>query len=347
MIANISPDVQQRIADDCQRFQLSEHASALLGIARRLQHDGYRFTAVTPETQAAVNARPANRTARDLRDVFGWNRPFYARDLPPAVVDELVVAGALDQLHDGRLRSRIRFSTIADLLILHDGAVPGSHDTVEFGPDSYRFVRLLRSALPEVAGGEGSLLEIGAGTGAASLCLRERFDRLVMTDINAKAVRYAQLNAILAGCEHAETACGHLAGGVSGRFEAVVANPPYVIDPAGRWYRDGSDLGIGMAARMLEAGLPRLAPTGRLVLYAVTAVIDGTDRLRALLTPTLEQAGLPWRYEEVDVDVVVPGLTGPAYEHVERIAMAAVVVGPGTETRQDDNELCVLWGPFE
>ena len=348
MITNMSANSLENITEECPRSQLSEEASALLSIARRLQHEHYHFTTVTPDTHALVNARPGNRIARNLRDIFGWNRPFHPRDLPAALVDELLIADALDQLFDGRLRSRIRFSTIGDLIILHDGFPTTNRDAVFFGPDTYRFVRLLRDALPDVLAEDSALLEIGAGSGAASLCLKDRFSRLVMTDINPKAVRYAQLNAILAECSHTEAVCGNLVGSVTGLFDAIIANPPYLIDPSGRLYRDGGGLGIEVAVRMVEAGLPHLAPGGRLVLYTGAPVIDGEDLLHTMLAPVLQRFGLPYRYEVLDVDVFGSDLSGPAYAQIERIAVVALLVGADSATKtKDDDDLCVVLDPPE
>ena len=43
----------------------------------------------TPATVARVNARPGNEWARDLRDVFGWSRPFADGVVPPGLVEAM------------------------------------------------------------------------------------------------------------------------------------------------------------------------------------------------------------------------------------------------------------------
>ncbi len=82
---------------------LEEHA--LLFVGGWLQQQGYRFATVTPATQARVNARLESARAGDLRDVFGWSRPF-----PPC----LLYARVLGWLRQADLlRSAERTRTIA------------------------------------------------------------------------------------------------------------------------------------------------------------------------------------------------------------------------------------------
>jgi hypothetical protein len=56
--------------------QLNGADDALIRLGRALKLAGYRFTTVTPANHERVNRQAANATARDLRYVFGWSRPF-------------------------------------------------------------------------------------------------------------------------------------------------------------------------------------------------------------------------------------------------------------------------------
>lgn len=299
--------------------------SALFQVGRQLQCLEYRFTTVTPDTHATLNARAADAIATDLRGVFGWNRPFQPTLLPERLLSALRSANALDQLDGGLLRTRVRCSSIGDRLFLHSAFPTRERDAVFLGPDTYRFVHLLRRTL---AGG-GRLLELGAGTGAAALCLTDRYDHVVMTDINPLAVRFARINATLAGCDHAEVHCVDLAARLEGPFDAIIANPPYIIDPDHRLYRDGGDLGITVALRMVAAALPLLAPDGCLVLYTGAPIVDGRDLLAEALAPLIRSAGRLAHYDELDVDVFGSELASQVYTkaRVERLAVVAVTVG--------------------
>ncbi|MBA3697390.1 MAG: class I SAM-dependent methyltransferase [Planctomycetes bacterium] len=302
--------------------------AALFLAGRLLQLCDYRFTTVTPDTHAVILKRMGPRAARDLCEVFGWNLPFHAGLLPHRLLAALHAADALDMLPEGRLRSRIRFSTIGSRIVLHSGYPTRERDAVFFGPDTYRFVHLLRRTL---AGG-ARLLEIGAGTGAAALSLAERYDEVVLTDINAQAVRYARINAALAGCDQVQVLCTDLATTVDGGFDAIIANPPFIIDAEHRLYRDGGELGITVALRMVEAALPLLAPDGCLVLYSGAPVVAGRDLLADALAPMLRASGRPAQYEELDVDVFGGDLANPVYSQaqVERLAVVSVIVGNTT-----------------
>jgi len=308
---------------------LSPEEVDLLRLGRSLRQTGYHFTTVSPDTHTLVNGRSANESALDVRDIFGWNRPFTQNVLPSAMWDDLQNTDMFERLEDGRFRARMRFSTIDKHLILHSSFPTHTHDAVFFGPDTYRFVQMLRRTL----GGGSALLEIGAGTGAAALCIGERFRRLVMTDINPRAVRCARINAALAGHTQVEVHCADIVGTVTGTFDAIIANPPYMIDPGRRLYRDGGCLGIDVTLRMVQGALPLLAPGGRLVFYTGSPVIAGEDRLKAALIPLLTQAGLQCRYEELDVDIFGSDLKASAYGQIERIAVVAIVAGtPATMT---------------
>lgn len=308
--------------------RLIEHTPqdvALFQVGRLIQQSGYRFTTVTPDSHAVILARIGRRSARDLREVFGWNLPFEPAVLSDALLAALSAANMIEQLVDGRLRSRIRCSTIGDRVFLHSAYPTSDQDAVFFGPDTYRFVHLVRRTL---SGGR-RLLEIGAGTGAAALCLAEKYDQLVLTDINPKAGRMARINAALAGCEHAEIRCADLAAQLTGEFDAIIANPPFIIDPAHRLYRDGGDLGIAVAVRLVEAALPLLSADGCLVLYTGTPVVEGRDLLADALAPVVRQAGRAAHYEELDVDVFGSELAHEVYAaaHIERIAVVSLIVG--------------------
>jgi methylase of polypeptide subunit release factors len=309
---------------------------ALVDIGIQLTRSGYHFTTVTPDTHRLINARPENTEAHDLQGVFGWSRPFRPSLLTRDLRLALERADAVEAARDGLLRSRIRFSSVEGQLVLHSAFPTAAHDAVFLGPDTYRFIALLRRTLV----GGASLLEIGTGSGAAILSLADRFAHLTATDVNPTAVRYARVNAVLAGCGTLELHCTDLAYGVEGAFSAIIINPPYVIDPHGPQYRDGGARGIEVALRMLSAALPLLAPAGRLVLYTGAPVVSGHDLLAEALSPILAAPGLEARYEVIDVDVFSSALADPGYAGIDRIAVVAVLVS----RRNDDRPALAFTG---
>ncbi|CAN5769309.1 class I SAM-dependent methyltransferase [soil metagenome] len=294
--------------------------AALVEVGRWLRAQDYQFITITPETHRRVNARPEAAVARTLRDVFGWSRPFEPSLLPQAIVDALRAADSVIE-RDGLLVSMVRFSSLHGGLYAHSAYPTRDENAVFFGPDTYRFAGVLAREVERAT----RVLDVGCGSGAGGLMLAERAGAIVLADINPRAVVFARANAELAGvADRVEVVLGDLYAPVSGELDLIIANPPYLVDPGQRVYRDGGGvLGTGLAVRILREGLPRLRSGGRLILYTGAPIVDGEDRVLAELTPHL--AGAQWRYAELDPDVFGEELDTPAYAAVDRIAAVALI----------------------
>src|SRR5690606_2074850 len=155
---------------DAARAQLGLEDRALLELGQALQDCGYRFTTISPASHERVMQRPGQRFARDLRDVFGWSRPFRDDLLPTAMLSLLRSAAALKPVASGWC-STVRFSTLRcgnrDELFVHSAYPTQATDAVFFGPDTYRFVRAIRGALAEHAPVQRAL-DLGCGAGAGA-----------------------------------------------------------------------------------------------------------------------------------------------------------------------------------
>ena len=303
---------------------------ALVQLGRWLGATGYRFITTTPATHARVNARPDEAQARNQRDVFGWSRPFAAELLPARVLDWLHGGGLL---HEGPgLRSRVRFSSLDDQLYAHSSYPTSDADAVFFGPDTYRFAALIRHELERRPPRRGArILDVGCGAGPGGMVAALASDRcvpqLVLADINPQALLHARANAALARLERVTFVESDLYARVEGDFDLIVANPPYLVDPSARTYRNGGGrLGGGLSERIVTEGLERLAPGGRLLLYTGAAIVDGMDPLFEALQATLQQRGWPFSYRELDPDVFGEELEQPAYGQTDRIAAVGMVV---------------------
>ncbi|MFI5418128.1 MAG: HemK2/MTQ2 family protein methyltransferase [Candidatus Lutacidiplasmatales archaeon] len=112
------------------------------------------------------------------------------------------------------------------------------------------------------------LLEIGCGEGRAALEAARGGARVVATDLNPEALRRLELEARRSGLWLAPVRTD-LARGL-GRFDRVLANPPYLPTPEGardpdRWENlalDGGTDGCAVTARVLESLGEHLSPGG-------------------------------------------------------------------------------------
>lgn len=305
------------------------HSLTSLGLWLRDQ--GYGFVTPTPASHALVNARPEACKAANLRDIFGWSRPFEPALLDLAVLEWLREADLLDA-GDGLLKSRVRFSSLGEQLYAHSAFPTTGEAAVFFGPDTYRFADFVRSELllePLPPGARVLDVCCGAGPGGieAALTAGIASAQLVLADINPHALAHARSNAHMAGLRDVVFAEGDLFAPVAGDFDLIIANPPYLVDAARRAYRHGGgELGTGLSERIVAEGLQRLAPGGRLLLYTGVAMVDGLDPFLRAMQAVLAQGSWPFRYRELDPDVFGEELATPAYAHAERIAAVALVV---------------------
>jgi len=288
--------------------------AALVELGRALRRTGYVFVTVSPATHARVLRRRA--LAQDLRDVFGYSRPFEPTMLSESMLALLWQSGRC--VADGEfLRSTVRFSTLGAHLFAHAAYPTVDSDAVFFGPDTHRFAAALMRWTPRAY----RLVDIGCGSGAGGIVVGERVSSLVLADVNPRALELARVNAELADVAHTEVVRSDVLASVDGPIDVVVANPPYMLDPGGPTYRNGGGgFGEGLAARIVTEALDRLSPGGTLLLYTGSAIVDGRDTFRDAIAPALSHPHAFVAYGELDPDVFGEQLEAPEYADVERIA---------------------------
>jgi methylase of polypeptide subunit release factors len=316
---------------DPARVDAPEEAArdvALVQLGQRLQAAGYRFTTVTPLTHQRNNARDPSRPAHTLRDVFGWNRPFETGLLPAAELQALVGSAVVHE-HAGMWLSKVRWSSLHDLLFVHSGFPTVAHDSVFFGPDTYRFAQAIEEHLHTSSHPIQRAVDIGCGSGAGAILIaRARREASVLAvDINPTALRYTAVNAALAGVENVSAWHSDILQGTTGTFDLIVANPPYMQDPQQRAYRHGGDrLGLQLSLRILQQALGRLSVGGSLVLYTGAPSVAGEDLFLEQARLLVDRPELSWAYREMDPDVFGEELETPGYAEAERIAAVVLTV---------------------
>jgi methylase of polypeptide subunit release factors len=307
---------------------MDRECQALEDLGRLLKTQGYQFTAITPLTHSRVQERSGFRAAGTLADVFGWSRPF-AETAEFAPIVKLLSAAKELEFHDGLFRSCVRFSTLGAQIYVHSAYPTTQDDAVFFGPDTYRFARVLRQFMPPLPP-SFRILDIGCGSGAGAIWVCALAGRsiasAVFVDINEKALRYSRVNAALSGIPmHTSFVESDLLANVDGDFDLIICNPPYMVDPARRAYRHGGERGFDLSLRIVEQSLPRLTPGGRLILYTGTPVVEGVDQFSEALNARFGARAHSFLYEEVDPDVFGEELESDAYHGADRIAAVAMV----------------------
>jgi len=304
---------------------------ALLALLERLEAEAYNFVTPTPASHARVLQRAATAADDPLRRLLGWSLPVERAALPADITRLLAAAGVLHR-SGGQVRSDVRVSRLKSLLFLHSAYPTAAIDAVFLGPDSYRFADLVeRELAPEF---DGLAVDLGGGCGVGALVAARRAPRarLLIADINPRALALARINAAHAGIA-VETLLADGLEGAPARIDLVMANPPYMANAAQTYSNGGDRHGAGLSLAWVGAALTRLVPGGRLLLYTGSAIaVGGADRLREALAEICEARGARLRYREVDPDVFGEELDTEAYADVERIAAVAAVIvaaGPG------------------
>ncbi len=113
---------------------------------------------------------------------------------------------------------------------------------------------------------EDHVLEVGCGSGLVSLELAGQVERLVALDINPHAVRVAREKGV-------EVVRSDLFGGIKGRFDLILFNPPYLptqkSERSDQWINyalDGGESGRETIGRFLAHLADHLRPGGRALL---------------------------------------------------------------------------------
>ena len=295
---------------------------ALIELGRLLQLRRYRFVAVSPSTHNRVLRREA--ASPTLESVFGWSRPFDLEAIDGDLIKLLEQANALEA-EAGQYKSKVRFASIDDLLFVHSAFPTTEPDSVFFGPDTYRFARLLRVTLSKTKKRRPlRLVDIGAGSGAGGIVAARVLGggtELILADINRKALEFSAVNAVLNGPPNAQTILSDILVEIDGTADVIISNPPYLVDEDRRLYRHGGgELGITLALRIAEESMAKLVPGGCLVLYSGAPIVNGADTFLESLQPVLQLYASHFVYEEIDPDVFGEELDRPAYAHADRIA---------------------------
>jgi methylase of polypeptide subunit release factors len=154
----------------------------------------------------------------------------------------------------GDVRALVRIVPHDDVLVASDRRLqpgetsPGDHVAGVQGP-SLTLSHLTVRRPVETA------LDVGTGCGIQAILAARSSERVVGTDVNERALVFAEFNALLNGIDNVEVRAGSLFEPVRGeRFGLVVCNPPYVISPESEYlYRDSGMQGDRVSREVVTA----------------------------------------------------------------------------------------------
>jgi hypothetical protein len=140
---------------------------------------------------------------------------------------ELLVGLGLAAEEAGTLRARARIVPHDELLIVSDLVTQASPEHVAgvHRPSATLANLTVRRQVARA-------LDVGTGNGIQALLTAAHAGHVVATDVNERALAFAEFNAALNGITNVELRAGSFFEPVEGeRFDLVVCNPPYVISP--------------------------------------------------------------------------------------------------------------------
>jgi release factor glutamine methyltransferase len=158
-------------------------------------------------------------------------------------------------------------------------------------PETEQLVELLQS---KIENRESKILDVGTGSGVIALSLAAKFPnaKVTATDISDDALQLAEENRKRLSRENVVFEKADFFGGVSGVFDLIVANLPYVAtgdratlsrevmhDPEAALF--GGEHGDEIVRRLIDEAPARLAPGG---LLALEVGIGQADDLAAVMT---------------------------------------------------------------
>lgn len=192
-----------------------------------------------------------------------------------ALVDSLERHG-LVQDEAGTLRARVRVVPHDHLLIASDilVATHPNHVAAVHRPSAVLGNLTVRRHVRRAA-------DIGTGNGIQALLCAAHAEHVVATDVNERALSFAEFNAALNGIDNIEFRAGSFLEPVAGeRFDLVVSNPPYVISPeTALIFRDSGLPGDTVSAQLVAA-LPQHLSNDGFASVMISWVADHDELVR-------------------------------------------------------------------
>jgi SAM-dependent methyltransferase len=198
-----------------------------------------------------------------------------AETVEPQLLEALVEHGvAVDE--NGTARSLIRLVPHDHLLVASDrlGTTGADHVAAVHRPSAALANLTVRRRVPRAA-------DVGTGNGVQALLCASHCERVVATDVNERALAFAEFNAAVNGIDNVEFRAGSFFEPLEGeRFDLVVSNPPYVISPeTSLIFRDSGLPGDAVSAQLVQT-LPELLEDDAFATIMISWAADEDEAAR-------------------------------------------------------------------
>ena len=272
--------------DDVARLRAAIDAAGFTAAAVRQALHADADLLSTPQ-DAVVNERRLAGAPPELATLirlFVLELPVPADDADRALAGagaEALVDLGLAAEGDGLLHRAVRLVPHDHLLVASDEPGTGGANQVPGVQRPSAMLAALTVRRPVT-----SALDVATGCGIQALLIAPHAERVVATDVNERALAFAEFNAALNGIENVELRAGSFFEPAAGeRFGLVVCNPPYVISPESALVFRDSGLPGDTVSAQLVVELPAYLEEGAFgtILVSWVAGEDPTVRPRAWL----------------------------------------------------------------
>ena len=253
-----------------------------------LAHEALGRNETTPGLRATRGGSPGETLVR----LFLLQAPVgraAAESALPGLLEPMAAAGLVEAsggevtaLLDVRPYATGETGGDRDLWVVSD-LTPGMDGRpVRVGPDHVLGISSASTSLAQLTRRDpvGRALDLGTGCGVQALHLARHSDRVVATDVNARALWTTRFNAALNEvADRVEVRDGSLYEPVAGEtFDLIATNPPFVVSPPGAdvlVYRDSGLPGDEVVERIVREAPDHLNPGGWCQVLANWAIVDG------------------------------------------------------------------------
>jgi methylase of polypeptide subunit release factors len=212
------------------------------------------------------------------------------RALAPLSFERLEQAGLLACV-DGEVLALVRIVPHDELLIASDRHAPAGETARADHVAGVHHPSLTLSRLT-VRRPVETALDVGTGCGIQAILTARHSERVVATDVNARALGFAAFNARLNGAENVELRAGSFFEPVRGsRFGLVLCNPPYVISPESEFLFRDSGMSGDTVSREVVRQVPDALEEGAFGQTLVSWVVEPEGDWSAPLRSWIEGSG--------------------------------------------------------